>query len=148
MYIDSAGNARTDWSQNGHLSAGVPGTVAGLFAEYTYAKLPFKELIQPAIDLAEKGFTLTEREANSFNSNKEDFVQYNTKPTALVKNTEWKAGDTLFQRELAKTLKLIRDNGAKGFYEGETAKLVVEEMQRGQGLINYEDLNGRTEFNF
>jgi len=140
MYIDSAGNARTDWSQNGHLSAGVPGTVAGLFAEYKYAKLPFKELIQPAIDLAEKGFTLTEREASSFNSNKKDFIQYNTKPTALVKNTEWKAGDTLLQPELAKTLKLIRDNGAKGFYEGETAKLVVEEMQRGKGLISYEDL--------
>ena len=63
MYIDSAGNARTDWSQNGHLSAGVPGTVAGLFAEYKYAKLPFKELIQPAIDLAEKGFVLTQSEA-------------------------------------------------------------------------------------
>ncbi|HEX5154622.1 MAG TPA: gamma-glutamyltransferase [Parafilimonas sp.] len=140
MYIDSAGNARTDWSQNGHLSAGVPGTVAGLFAEYKYAKLPFKELIQPAIDLAEKGFTLTEREANSFNGNKEDFLQYNTKPTALVKNTEWKAGDTLFQPELSKTLKLIRDNDAKGFYEGETAKLIVEEMQRGKGLISYEDL--------
>jgi gamma-glutamyltranspeptidase/glutathione hydrolase len=140
MYIDSAGNARTDWSQNGHLSAGVPGTVAGLFAEYKYAKLPFKELIQPAIDLAEKGFVLTEREAGSFNSNKEDFIQYNTKPTALVKDVEWKAGDTLFQSELAKTLKLVRDNGAKGFYEGETAKLLVEEMQRGKGLISYEDL--------
>ncbi len=63
MYIDSAGNARTDWSQNGHLSAGVPGTVAGLFAEYKYAKLPFKELIQPAIDLAEFGFVLTKAEA-------------------------------------------------------------------------------------
>src|SRR6478752_9342886 len=59
MYIDAAGNARTDLSQSGHLSAGVPGTVAGLFAEYKYAKLPFNELIQPAIDLAEKGFVLT-----------------------------------------------------------------------------------------
>jgi gamma-glutamyltranspeptidase/glutathione hydrolase len=140
MYIDSAGNARTDWSQNGHLSAGVPGTVAGLFAEYKYAKLPFKELIQPAIDLAEKGFVLTKGEANSLNYNKEDFIQYNTKPNAFVKQTEWKEGDTLFQPELAKTLMRIRDNGAKGFYEGETAKYIVEEMQRGKGIISYDDL--------
>jgi gamma-glutamyltranspeptidase/glutathione hydrolase len=140
MYIDSAGNARTDWSQNGHLSAGVPGTVAGLFAEYKYAKLPFTELIQPAIDLAERGFILTKSEAASFNNNKEDFVKYNTRPTALVKQIAWKEGDTLFQPELAKTLKLIRDQGAKGFYEGETAKLIVAEMNRGKGLISLEDL--------
>jgi gamma-glutamyltranspeptidase / glutathione hydrolase len=140
MYIDSAGNARTDWSQNGHLSAGVPGTVAGLFAEYKYAKLSFKELIQPAIDLAEKGFVLTKGEAASFNNTKEDFEKYNTKPTALVKQQPWKEGDTLLQPELARTLKLIRDKGAKGFYEGETAKLIVSEMNRGKGLINYNDL--------
>jgi gamma-glutamyltranspeptidase/glutathione hydrolase len=144
MYIDPAGNARTDWSQNGHLSVGVPGTVAGLFAEYKYAKLPFKELIQPAIDLAEKGFVLTESEAESLNNNKEDFIKYNTKPTALVKQTAWKKGDTLFQPELVKTLKLIRDKGAKGFYEGETAKLVVDEMNRGKGLISLDDLKNYT----
>jgi gamma-glutamyltranspeptidase/glutathione hydrolase len=140
MYIDSAGNARTDWSQNGHLSVGVPGTVAGLFAEYKYAKLSFKELIQPAIDLAEKGYVLTKNEAESFNANKEDFMKYNTKPTAFVKNKEWKEGDTLFQPELAKTLIRIRDNGMKGFYEGETAEYIVEEMQRGKGIISYDDL--------
>jgi gamma-glutamyltranspeptidase/glutathione hydrolase len=140
MYIDSAGNARTDWSQYGHLSVGVPGTVAGLFAEHKYAKLSFKDLIQPAIDLAQNGYVLTGSEARSFNYNKEDFLKYNTRPTAFVKEREWKEGDTLFQPELAKTLIRIRDNGLKGFYEGETAKLVVEEMQRGKGLISYDDL--------
>lgn len=142
MYIDSAGNARTDWSQNGHLSAGVPGTVAGLFAEHQYARLPFKTLIQPAIELAEKGVVLTKREADGLNSNKDDFLQYSTKPSAYVKNTAWKEGDTLYQPELAATLKRIRDNGAKGFYEGETAKLIVEEMQRGKGIMSLEDLKG------
>ena len=140
MYIDSAGNARTDWSQNGHLSVGVPGTVAGLFAEHKYAKLPFKDLIQPAIDLAERGYVLKKNDAANLNSNKEDFLKYNTKPNAFVKQYPWKEGDTLFQPELAKTLKLIRDDGMKGFYEGETAKLIVEEMQRGKGFINYDDL--------
>ncbi len=58
MYIDETGKARTDLSQNGHLAGGVPGTVSGLFASHKYAKLPFAKLIQPAIDLAEKGFTI------------------------------------------------------------------------------------------
>lgn len=62
MYIDPDGKARTDKSQDGHLASGVPGTVAGIFASYKYAKLPFVKLIQPAIDLAEKGFVISERE--------------------------------------------------------------------------------------
>ena len=140
MYLDPAGNAITDLSQNGHLSSGVPGTVAGLFAEAKYGKLPFKELIQPAIDLAEKGFVLTKGEANGLNYNKSDFIKYSTKATAYVKEQDWKEGDTIFQPELAKTLMHIRDYGLKGFYEGETAKLIVDEMQRGRGLLTYDDL--------
>jgi len=140
MYLDKDGNAQNSLSESGHLSAGVPGTVAGLFATAKYAKLSFKELIQPAIDLAEKGFVITASEAGALNETREDFIKYNTKPTAFVKSGEWKAGDTLVQQELANTLKLIRDNGAKGFYEGTTAKLIVEEMQRGKGLISYNDL--------
>ena len=68
MYLDAQGNARMKLSQDGHLSSGVPGTVAGLFAAHRYAKLPFKVLIEPAIELAEKGFTITAREAESMNS--------------------------------------------------------------------------------
>ena len=59
MYVDSNGNAQMHLSQDGHLAAGVPGTIAGLFASMPYAKLSFPKLIQPAIDLAEKGFCLT-----------------------------------------------------------------------------------------
>ena len=140
MYLDKDGNAQNQLSESGHLSTGVPGTVAGLFATAKYAKLSVKELIQPAIDIAEKGFVITASEAGALNETREDFIKYNTKPTAFVKQGEWKAGDTLVQPELAKTLKLIRDNGAKGFYEGATAKLIVEEMQRGNGLITYGDL--------
>src|SRR5688500_13300184 len=67
MYVDPDGTARTDKSQDGHLASGVPGTVSGLFTSHKYAKLPFKTLIEPAIQLAEKGFVITEREARSFN---------------------------------------------------------------------------------
>lgn len=140
MYLDQNGNPNLDLSQNGHLSAGVPGTVAGLFESHRYAKLSFAELIQPAIELAEKGFVITEREARSLNAMKEDFRKYNTVLPVFVKETEWKKGDTLIQKDLAATLKRIRDKGRKGFYEGKTAKLIVEEIKRGKGIISLEDL--------
>ena len=140
MYLDAQGNVVDEKSVNGHLSSGVPGTVAGLFQSLKYAKLPFQKLIAPAIELAEKGFVLTEEEANSLNSIQSDLVKYNATPNAFQKKQGWKAGDTLLQPELAATLKRIRDQGAAGFYEGETARLIVDEMKRGRGLITYEDL--------
>jgi gamma-glutamyltranspeptidase/glutathione hydrolase len=78
MYIDKDGNARTDKSQDGHLASGVPGTVAGLFASHQYGKLPFEQLIQPAIELAEKGFVISEREARSLNNLQSDLKKYNS----------------------------------------------------------------------
>ncbi len=140
MYLNTQGDAQTELSQNGHLAAGVPGTVAGLFASMQYAKLPFKNLIQPAIDLAEKGFKLTQQSAQGLNAAKNDFVAHNTKTTAFIKNTDWLEGDTLKQLELAATLKRIRDHGAAGFYAGQTARLIVEEMKRGNGIITLNDL--------
>ncbi len=140
MFIDANGNAQTDLSQNGHLASGVPGTVAGLFSAHAYAKLPFKQLIQPAIDLAEKGFVITAAEARNLNSIMGEFILYSTRPTVFVKYGGWNAGDTLLQKELAATLKRIRDFGQKGFYEGETARLIVAEMKRGAGMITLADL--------
>ncbi len=139
MYIDPDGTARTDKSQDGHLASGVPGTVAGIFASMKYAKLPFAKLIQPAIDLAQKGFVISQREASSFNGLQGELKKFNTVMPVFVKGS-WKAGDTLVQTDLANTLIRIRDQGAKGFYEGSTAKLIVEEMKRGGGIISYDDL--------
>jgi gamma-glutamyltranspeptidase/glutathione hydrolase len=140
MYLDSLGNPMLDKSQNGHLASGVPGSVAGFFASHKYGKLDFKEIIQPAIALAENGFVITKAEAQSFNSARSSFIKYNTIMPVFVSRLTWKEGDTLVQLELAKTLKLIRDQGMKGFYEGENAKLIVDEMKRGNGLITEEDL--------
>ena len=140
MYLDEKGNAQVVLSQSGHLAAGIPGTIAGLFAAHKYGKLPFKELIQPAIDLAEKGFVITQSEAGSLNGTQTEFIKYNTVSPVFVKPGGWKVGDTLIQKDLAKTLLRIRDNGQKGFYEGETARLIIEEMTRGKGIISYEDL--------
>lgn len=140
MYLDKEGNAQLDLSQNGRLASGVPGTIAGLFATLPSAKLNFKILIQPAIDLAANGYVITEREANSLNANQKAFIKNNSYSPAFVKTVPWKVGDTLFQPELAATLTRIKDHGAKGFYEGETAELVAAEMQRGNGIITVEDL--------
>lgn len=140
MYIDKTGKANTDLSQNGRLAVGIPGSIAGFYATLKYGKLPMDKIIQPAIDLAEKGFSITEQEAEMLNRHKESFQKHNTSPTIFVKDTPWKAGDILVQKELAETLKLIQKLGAKGFYEGKTAALIIAEMKKGNGIITLDDL--------
>ena len=141
MYLDEDGNVRTGVSEKGHLSSGVPGSVAGMFqAHQRYGTLPWEVLVQPAIDLAENGFQLTRRQARSLNYIQDQLRRYNTvMPEALIRD-KWEEGDMIYLKELAHTLKLIRDNGADGFYTGETADNIVAEMQRGGGLISHEDL--------
>ena len=139
MYLDKNGKANTDLSQNGRLAVGIPGSVAGFFATLKYAKLPMEKLIQPAIDLAEKGFAITEREANLLNNQMDYFNQHNKNKTVFQKD-KWKPADILVQKDLAETLKLIQKYGAKGFYEGKTAELIVAEMKRGNGIITLNDL--------
>ena len=141
MYLDEKGNANTDLSQNGRLAVGVPGSISGMFYTHKkYGKLPMAALIQPAIDLAEKGFAVTLREANLLNSTKEDFLKHNSHKTAFTKDIPWKQGDLLIQKELANTLKAIQKNGEKGFYEGNNAQLLVDEIKKGNGIISLEDL--------
>ncbi|MFN0202161.1 MAG: gamma-glutamyltransferase [Bacteroidia bacterium] len=141
MYLDANKNVIEGLSVNGHLAAGVPGTVAGLFeAHAKFGKLPMTELIQPAIDLAEKGFKLTRKDAASFNGIIGDIAKYSTMPNAFTAKKEWKEGEVFQQPDLGKVLRLIQKNGKAGFYEGETARLIVEEMKRGKGLISAEDL--------
>lgn len=141
MYLDEYGEPIDSKSRDGHLAAGVPGTVAGMQLAYEmFGTIPFEELIQPAIEIAEKGFVITLREARGLNRNKNDFLKYCTMPSAFVKETEWNEKDTLFQPELAQTLKRIQRDGSKGFYEGVTADFIVEEMKRGGGIITHQDL--------
>lgn len=144
MYLDANGDVIPMASVRGHLAAGVPGTVAGLeTAHQKYGKLDWANLVQPAIDLAANGWELTAREARGLNSNRKSFIEYNTvQPDFFLakEGLEWKEGDIVSIPDLAKTLERIRDNGRDGFYKGETAKLIVEEMQRGDGLISLKDL--------
>ena len=140
MYLDNDGNVQFRLSQQGHLSVGVPGTVAGLFETKKYARFSMRTLIQPAIDIAEYGFVISEREANGLNETRASFIANSTQPSVYVKDSPWKAGDTLVNKDLAETLKRIRDFGERGFYEGKTAKLIIEEMRQGNGIMTLDDV--------
>lgn len=141
MYLDAQGNVIPNLSIQGHLAAGVPGSVDGMVnAHQKYGTLPWAQLIQPAVDLAAQGFAITEKEARGLNTNQANFLKFNDSTCAFIRQTPWKAGDNLLQADLGQTLARIRDNGRAGFYEGETARLLVAEMQEGKGFISAEDL--------
>jgi gamma-glutamyltranspeptidase / glutathione hydrolase len=140
MYLDSTGQVIPRLSEKGHLSCGVPGSVAGMFeAHAKYGSLPWKDLVQPSVDLALRGFTLTRRQARSINWIQDTVKKYNSiQPDFFIK--EWKENDTIVWTDLGHTLELIRDQGMAGFYEGQTAANIVAEMKRGNGMITAEDL--------
>ncbi len=141
LYQDSAGNVLSDKSRLGILSCGVPGSVDGMYeAHRRYGRLPWATLVEPAIHLADKGFQITEREAESLNQERHRFIKYNRITPAFVKTEPWQAGDWLIQKELAATLRRIADHGREGFYSGSTATLIAEEMRKQRGLITEEDL--------
>ncbi|MEO7989906.1 MAG: gamma-glutamyltransferase [Chryseolinea sp.] len=141
MYLNENGDVIPGLSESGQLSAGVPGTVAGLVESHTkYGKLPWNELVQPAIDLALNGFLLTQKEANGLNYIQNDLKKYNSVLPQFLINEKWEAGDSIRYIDLGHALERIRDNGLAGFYEGKTANDIVAEMQRGKGLITHEDL--------
>lgn len=141
MYLDKSGNVTVGGSTDTHLASGVPGTVEGLInAHLKYGKLPFKDVIQPAIDLAENGFQITGGQAEELNSNRKAFVDRNYFRPAFVKDSLWEEGDILIQSDLGETLKRIRDYGRDGFYSGKTARLLIREMKRGNGIVSDQDL--------
>jgi len=141
MYLDDSLNVIENLSRKGHLAVGVPGAVDGMIQIHKkMGRLPFASLVQPAIDLAQNGVLLTEKEAQKLNGSYDILSDVNQRTISLTRKNEWQAGDTLFQPHLAQTLMRIRDMGRSGFYEGETADLIVAEMQKGNGLITKEDL--------
>jgi gamma-glutamyltranspeptidase/glutathione hydrolase len=143
MFQDEEGEVVPGLSVHGRLAAAVPGSVDGMLtAHERFGSLPLKELLAPAIRLAEYGFTITNRQAKNFNRYQEDFIRHNRngRKVPLVKGEEWEAGDVLVQPQLAATLRRIQQQGKAGFYEGETARLLIREMQEGGGIMTARDL--------
>src|SRR3989454_1972449 len=141
MYVDLTGKPVAS-SLTGHLSVGVPGSLAGLWeAHHKYGKLRWKDLVAPAIVLARDGHVLDgprshqiAREASRlarFPASRAQFLRIGEAPPA---------GTRFVQAELAHTLELIADSGPKVFYRGQIAELLVREMERGGGLITRDDL--------
>lgn len=143
MYLDKDGNVINGLSTLGHLASGVPGSVDGMVqAHKKYGKLPWTALLQPAIDLAEKGTIQTEKEARGLNAIRDQVQKVNPGSRYFLRpdGRAWQEGDTLFQPDLGRVLRLIQQGGRKGFYDGEVADLLVAEMQRGGGIISKKDL--------
>ncbi|MCB0544077.1 MAG: gamma-glutamyltransferase [Saprospiraceae bacterium] len=142
MYQDSLGNVIQAKSRLGIFAAGVPGTVDGMWeAHKKYGSLPWGELVTPAIELANKGFQITEREAKQLNAERFTFVRQCSIMPAFVKMEDWVAGDWLIQKELGMTLGRIAGYGRDGFYTGAMAGLITNEMKKRGGLISSADLS-------
>ncbi len=141
MYLDADGEL-TDRSRVGHLAAGVPGSVAGMWAAHQrFGSLPWRDLVQPAVTLAE-GIVVHERLAQSLQSHESELQRYpGTAAALLLKGRAPRVGERLVQRDLAQSLLRMQDAGRNGFYSGRTADLIEAEMRRGGGIITRDDLS-------
>ncbi|WP_424119831.1 gamma-glutamyltransferase family protein, partial [Robiginitalea sp.] len=139
MYLDSLGNVIPGMSTIGATGTGVPGTVAGIFAVHDrFGSLPIADIIQPVIDLVEKGVVVTEKQAQRLEKYREQIIEVNGDNTLFY--NECKKGDTLSYPALAKTLKRIALNGRDEFYTGETARILARFIQEKGGYVTEEDL--------
>lgn len=145
MFLKEDGSVDQRKAYFSHQAAGVPGTVAGLIhAQERFGKLTLKQVIQPAIDLAEKGFATPLALHMSLNARAERLAENAEAKRIYLQGGEAAPapGTLLTQSDLASTLKRIRDKGADGFYKGETAELIAGDMAANGGLITTEDLAG------
>ena len=144
MFLDSAGKYSSQIHHNSHLAVGVPGTVAGFaLAHEKYGKAKWAALLDPSVKLARDGFAVTPGLARSLGSagTLRKFERYPATIQAYTKNgTPYAEGEIMKQPDLANTLERISQQGRDGFYKGQTARLLAEEMKRGGGLITEEDL--------
>ncbi len=142
MYLDDEGNFISESSLSGMTSVGVPGTVAGLiFVLQKYGSMNLEEIIQPAINLANNGFEIDYRLAESLNTYYDDFMKYESSKKIFTNNgKKFEEGNLLIQKDLAATLELIKQNGKKGFYEGKVAQLIIEQSKKFGGYIKQIDL--------
>jgi gamma-glutamyltranspeptidase/glutathione hydrolase len=144
MYLDKDGNIIPNASTLGRLASGVPGSVDGMAqAHARYGKLSWKQVLQPAVDLAKKGVILTEREARSLNSIKKDIQELNPGTSYFLNPTgkAWAAGDLLVQEDLGKVLSRIQKKGRDGFYAGKVARRLVKDINKNnEGIISKKDL--------
>ncbi|NVJ66108.1 MAG: gamma-glutamyltransferase [Gammaproteobacteria bacterium] len=143
LFLDADGNVDNQKARFSYLSVGVPGTVAGFeLAHKKYGKLAWKELLQPAIDLAENGFYVNWDIAQKLERRRTHLTQSTATKKAFYKEdgTSYQLGETLKQQDLAWSLKQIQKEGAKAFYHGKIADKIVRNMEVNGGIISRKDL--------
>jgi gamma-glutamyltranspeptidase/glutathione hydrolase len=142
MFLDEEGEYSREIHHNSHRAVGVPGTVAGFaMAHEKYGSGEWARLVEPAVQLAGEGFELSEALAGSISRTLRSMERYPASVSKFSKDgIPYEAGEIWRQPDLAATLGRIRDQGRDGFYQGETARLIAEEMVRGGGMITEEDL--------
>jgi len=143
MFLDESGNYDRQKARRSIFSSGVPGSVHGMLSALNkYGNLPRNRVLQPAIELAQKGYRLDAYQANLLNEYKMDFQKYDASQHYFTKGDgiSYREGDLFVQKDLAGTLKLIKTKGIRGFYSGSTARKIVETMQNYNGLITLDDL--------
>ena len=141
MYLNDDGTIVKRLSLDGALAVGVPGTVDGMCkAHQKFGSLSWGELIQPSIELAQNGFPLTQLEADGLNYFVNSKLKFNSIEPSFIVKDNWLKGDSIYLHDLANTLYLIKAKRRAGFYEGEIALKITQEMERSSGVITSEDL--------
>ena len=139
MFLDTDGNEIKNLSRVGSLSIGIPGTVAGLFATYEkFGSVSLESIFKPAIKLAEKGFRVTKKQAESLNRYRKQILSLNDQIKEF--ENEFKEGDLFINKPLAQTLKLLQKKGKDEFYKGSIGEQIVEYLKTKNGIIQKKDL--------
>ncbi|MEG5060257.1 gamma-glutamyltransferase [Microcoleus sp. A2-C5] len=145
MYLDKQGKVRPRASLDGHLAAGIPGTVAGLYTVHReYGKLPWAQVVAPAIALAQKGFPVSSRFSKATLQRKDAIEKNRAAREVFTRGgVLYKPGELLVQRDLARTLRKISQN-PQSFYTGDIARAIASDMTKNGGIITLEDLKNYT----
>jgi gamma-glutamyltranspeptidase/glutathione hydrolase len=141
MYLDNNGDVISNLSTLGYKAIAVPGTVDGMWELHKkYGSMDWKELILPAIKLAKQGFRVSPLMADTLNRNYESLSKFSETKKIFFQDNPVKFNSLLIQKDLAKTLEKISNDGRDGFYQGDVARKIVADMKRNDGLITLDDL--------
>ncbi|MCH7945718.1 MAG: gamma-glutamyltransferase, partial [Armatimonadetes bacterium] len=143
MYLDENGDVIPGRSTVGRWAAGVPGTVAGFWeAHRKYGKLPWRDVVAPAVRLAREGYIVSASRARSLKARASAFEPFKDSYRIFNRNGDfYQEGELLKQPDLAATFERIRDDGRDGFYKGETARLFVEDARNNGGPFTQKDFD-------
>ena len=138
MYLDENSNIVKGLSIKGGLSVAVPGTVAGLFEIHEkFGSLPFSQLIQPSIDLAEQGYVISKKQANTLNQFQNEIYELND--SIKLFDSKFQEGDVFVNKSLSNTLKKIQSEGKDAFYDGELTSVMIDYLNKKGGILTYDD---------